>query len=364
MRSTIPQQMLATVLRPPGGLERFEAVSLETPSAGPDEVFVRVATVGVNRRDLDIIEGDLRPQRIGTPLILGLDPAGVVAEIGGDVSGLAVGDRVVVKPSISCGSCAACRAGRDDACGRISTVGIDRPGGMAEYVAVPARNVAPIPDGIGFAEASAIALSNAIALTLLRTVAADAGETVMVNGAAGAVGSAAVQLARMRRARVIALVGSEHGVQWLQALPRAVAPELAIDISATPDFAAGARERFPDGVGVYVETTSDPATWREALGTLGTGARIAVVGAHAGPLVELDNRWLYRRRVTIHGCWGSTLAAFRDVLSMAGEGRIAANIDSIQPLSKAAAAYQRLIDHRNEGKVILRVADDVHLPGG
>ncbi len=283
----------------------------------------------------------------------------MVAESGSHVTDLRVGERVVVKPSVSCGSCPACRAGRDDTCGRIVTVGIDRPGGMAEYVAVPARNVAPIPAGIGFAEASAIALSNAIALTLLRTVAAEAGETVLVSGAAGAVGSAAVQLARMRGARVIALVGSEHGAQWLRALPREVAPELAVDTSARPDFAADVLERIPDRVGVYVETTSDPVLWREALLTLGTGARIAVVGAHAGPIVELDNQWLYRRRVTIHGCWGSTLSAFRDVLEMAGDGRIAANIDSIQPLSKAASAYQRLIDHQNEGKVILRVADDV-----
>jgi NADPH:quinone reductase-like Zn-dependent oxidoreductase len=361
---SVPERMLAIVLTRPDGVAALVPETVETPRPAPDEVLVRVATVGLNRGDLDIINGSSHTEGVRLPLILGLDPAGVVAEVGREVTTIAPGERVVAKPSISCALCALCRAGRDDACGRISTIGVDRPGGMAEYVAVPVRNVARIPESLGFAEASAVAMSNAIALTLLRTVAADAGETVMVNGAAGAVGSAAVQLARMRRARVIALAGSEHGAQWLRALPRAVAPELAIDLSSTPDFAAGVRERVPDGVGVYVETTSDPAIWREALQTLGTGARIAVVGAHAGPLVELDNRWLYRRRVTIHGCWGSTLAAFRDVLVMAGEGRIAANIDSIQPLSKAAAAYQRLADHKNEGKIILRVADDVHLPAG
>ena len=364
MRPAIQPQMLANVLTRPDGVGRFEMISLETPSPGPDEVLVRVATVGVNRRDLEIVEGVARSEETDRPIILGLDPAGVVAEVGADVFDLAVGDRVVVKPSIDCGSCAACRSGRDDSCGQISTIGIDRPGGMAEYVAVPASNVAAIPEGIGFAEASAVALSNAIALTLLRTVAAEAGETVLVSGASGTVGSATVQLARMRGARVIALVGSEHGVQWLRALPRAVTPELAIDCSTMPDFAAEVRSRMADGVGVYVETASHPRIWQEALRTLRKGARVAVVGAHAGPVVELDNQWLYRHRVTIHGCWGSTQSAFREVLRMAGEGRIAANIDSIQPLSNAGAAYQRLIDHKNEGKVILRVADDVHLPGG
>lgn len=364
MRPAISPQMLANVLTRLDGAGRFEVISLETPSPGSAEVLVRVATVGVNRRDLDVIEGVARPEKTDGPIILGLDPAGVVAEVGSEVTEHVVGDRVVVKPSISCGSCAACRGGRDDTCGRISTIGIDRPGGMAEYVAVPASNVAAIPEGIGFAEASAVALSNAIALTLVRTVAAEASETVLVSGAAGTVGSAAVQLARMRGARVIALVGSEHGAQWLRALPRAVRPEAAIDCATTPDFAAEVRSRMADGVGVYVETTSQPRIWQEALRTLRMGARVAVVGAHAGPVVELDNQWLYRHRVTIHGCWGSTQSAFREVLRMAGEGRIAANIDSIQPLSNAGAAYQRLIDHENEGKVILRVADDVHLPDG
>jgi acryloyl-coenzyme A reductase len=351
--------MLATVLTRPGGVACLAPDTFETPAPAADEVLVRVATVGLNRRDLDIINGTAHTERVQLPLILGLDPAGVVADIGPAVADFAPGERVVAKPSISCAACAHCRAGRDDACDRISTIGVDRPGGMAEYVAVPARNVARIPEGLGFAEASAIAMSNAIALTLLRRVDADAGEAVLVSGASGAVGSAVVQLARMRKARVIAVVGSEHGAQWLRALPRDVAPELVIDRSVDPDLEAFVRERFPDGAGVYVETTSDPEGWRAALRSLRAGARIAVVGAHAGPIVELDNEWLYRRRVTIHGCWGSTLSAFHDVLRMAGEGRIAPNIDSIQPMSNVAAAYQRLIDHRNEGKVILRVADEV-----
>jgi D-arabinose 1-dehydrogenase-like Zn-dependent alcohol dehydrogenase len=357
--TAIPERMLATVLSRSGGVASLAPDTFATPTPAADEVLVRVATVGLNRRDLDIIDGSAHTEGVQLPLILGLDPAGVVAEVGRKVTALAPGERVVVMPSISCATCVDCRAGRDDACTHIRTIGVDRPGGMAEYVAVPARNVARIPGGIGFAEASAIAMSNAIALTLLRKVSADAGEAVLVSGASGAVGSAVVQLARMRKARVVAVVGGEHGAQWLRALPRDVAPELVIDRSRGADVGALVRERFPDGVGVYVETTSDPDGWREALRSLRAGGRIAVVGAHAGPIVELDNEWLYRRRVTIHGCWGSTLAAFHEVLRLAGEGRIAPNIDSIQPMSNVVAAYQRLIDHKNEGKVILRVADEV-----
>ena len=89
------------------------------------------------------------------PHILGIDPAGVVVAHGAAVSDPPIGTRVVVKPAIACGTCATCLAGEDDACPSAANVGVHRAGGMAEYVAVPASNAFPIPDGVGFAEATA-----------------------------------------------------------------------------------------------------------------------------------------------------------------------------------------------------------------
>jgi NADPH:quinone reductase-like Zn-dependent oxidoreductase len=178
-----------------------------------------------------------------------------------------------------------------------------------------------------------------------------------VSGAAGAVGSATVELARSLGARVIAAVGSDRGAEWLRALPEASAPHAVVEYGSEGGLADAIREAAPDGVDVYVETAADPAVWDEALSTLARRGRVAVIGSHAGPIVKLNANWLFRQRVTIFGCSGSTLAAFRESIALAGEGVIVPNIDSILPMSRAAEAYQRLVDRENQGKVVLRVSD-------
>jgi NADPH:quinone reductase-like Zn-dependent oxidoreductase len=168
-----------------------------------------------------------------------------------------------------------------------------------------------------------------------------------------------VQLARSLGARVVAAVGSDRGADWLRQLPGQVAPDLVVDYGADPEFAALVREVTPAGASIYVETASDPAVWAEALRALARRATVVVIGAHAGPVVQLDNNWLFRQRVTIIGSSGSSLAAYSDALGIAGDGRVVPNIDTILPISKAADAYRRLVERQNQGKIVLRIGDDV-----
>jgi NADPH:quinone reductase-like Zn-dependent oxidoreductase len=198
-----------------------------------------------------------------------------------------------------------------------------------------------------------------VALTFLRKVGVGARDTVLVSGASGAVGSATVQLARSLGARVVAAVGSDRGADWLRRLPGQVAPDLVVDYGADPEFAALVREVTPAGASIYVETASDPAVWAEALRALARRATVVVIGSHAGPVVQLDNNWLFRQRVTIIGSSGSSLAAYSDALGIAGDGRVVPNIDTILPISKAADAYRRLVERQNQGKIVLRIGDDV-----
>jgi NADPH:quinone reductase-like Zn-dependent oxidoreductase len=230
---------------------------------------------------------------------------------------------------------------------------------MAEFVSVPAGNVARIAAGLSFAEATAVAHSFPVALTLLRRTSAVAGDTILVSGAGGAVGSATVQMARFIGARVIAAVGSPAGADWLRSLPEANGPDAIVEYGPSSDLAAAVRDAAPDGVSLYVETASDPDVWDAALKTLARRARVAIIGAHAGPIVGLNTNWLFRQRVTIFGCSGSTVASFREAIELAGEGRIVPNIDSVQPLSEAGSAYTRLMQRKNQGKIVLRVADDL-----
>jgi NADPH:quinone reductase-like Zn-dependent oxidoreductase len=336
-----------------GGPDHIVDTRLPIPETTSDEVLIRVHTVGVNHQDVFTMTG--RAQRGGTtlPHVMGIDPSGVVASVGSAVEGIAVGDRVVVKPPISCGKCAFCADGLDDSCTRLRNVGVHRPGGQAEYVAVPQRSVFVIADGLGHAEATAVAHSFPVALQMLERVALTDGDVVLVVGASGAIGSAAVQLAKARGAFVIGAAGSPERA----AAVAGFGADVVIDYGSSPRFAPEVAARAPDGVSVYVDPVSNPAVWGEALKTLRIRGRVVVCGSHGGPVVELDNNWLFRSRVTIFGSSGSTQLGMRQILDLTAAGNIIPNIDSIRPLGEIRPAYQRLLARRNIGKIVLTVAN-------
>ncbi len=332
-----------------GGVDRLALRELPRPEPAADEVLVRVATVGINRQDIITMAGRFPNPHLRLPHVPGLDPAGSVAAVGAAVTRVAVGDRVVAKPPIGCGSCELCRSGEDDACPDLRSIGVHRPGGLAEYVALPERSVFRIPDGVTFGEATAAAHSLPVALTLLRRVGVTPADTVLVTGASGAIGWAVVQLVRVLGARAIAAVG---GAAHADAI-RPAEPFAIVDYAATPAFAPLVRELVPGGVSVHVETSADPALWSEALACLARRGRVAVIGAHAGPVVQLDLNWLFRQRVSIVGCSGSSIAAFEEALAMLGDGRLRAPIDRVVSLAEAPGAYRRLMGRDHHGKTIV-----------
>jgi NADPH:quinone reductase-like Zn-dependent oxidoreductase len=349
--------MRAMALTALGGPQHLEWVSLPVPEVAPNEVLIAVRTVTASRQDTYTMRVDAARGPAQLPHVLGIDPAGVVVAMGeaAGASGLSLGERVVVKPSISCGRCDLCQAGEDDACESSRSVGVHRRGGMAEYVAVPIRNVFRIPTNVSFAEASAISHSFPVAMTMLRERARlRSDDTLLVTSASGAVASAAIQVALLEGASVIAAAGSADRVQRARELG---ATEV-IDYGAVPAFAEYVRELAPKGVSLYVETAGNPQVWREAIKTLRRRARVAVLGSHAGPNVEVDLNWLFRNRITILGCSGSTLAAFRDVLQLAAEGKLRPSIHEVMPLDRAREAFAVLLERRNKGKVVLEVSAD------
>lgn len=355
-RTALPATMRAVVLTALGGPDKLEETVVPRPEPAADEVLIEVRTVAANRQDVYTMSGWAnRRAPLTMPHVMGIDPAGVVAAVGTDVADLAPGDRVVVKPSISCGDCAFCLRGEDDACENLENVGVHRPGGMAEYVAVPQRNVFRIPAGITYAEATAISHSFPVALTMIRDRArVTADDIVLVTSAAGAVGAAAVQLARIAGARVIAAAGGADRAAYA----RSIGASDAIDYRANPSFGDEVLALAPGGVTVYVETAGNPAVWKEAVRTLARRGRIAVCGSHGGPIVELDLTWLFRTRATIVGSSGSSLAAYREVLRLAGEGRLEPNIHAVLPIDRVRDAFATLLERGNRGKVILEMSTD------
>ena len=186
--------MRAVVFHAHGGTEQLRYEDVPDPHLSPDEVLIRVKACALNHLDVWIREG-IPAYKLSLPHISGADVAGVV-------SGIATGQRVFVSPGVSCWTCTACLAGRDNLCVSYGVVGVKIAGGYAELIKVPARNVLAIPDGLSFHEAAAFPLVSVTAMHMVIALAAvQPGEDVLVLGAGSGVGSAAIQLAKLAGAR-------------------------------------------------------------------------------------------------------------------------------------------------------------------
>jgi NADPH:quinone reductase-like Zn-dependent oxidoreductase len=209
--------MKAVVVREFGGPEVLEYLDWPDPSMDPDEVLIDVHAVSIGRT-LDV---EVRRRgadfHVTLPRILGSDPAGVVAAVGSEVVGFAVGDRVVSISSVFCGECDMCRSGREHACVDHRVVGVHLDGGYAERCAMPAGAVVPVPDNVTFAQAAAMGVSYTTAWNLLVNAARlDAGEDVLIMGAGGGLGIAGVAIAQALGARPIAAAGAEWKLDRLR----------------------------------------------------------------------------------------------------------------------------------------------------
>ncbi len=331
-----------------GGPEVLDLTEVAVPDVGPHEVLVEVEAVGVNRIDLATMRREGLAHGVQLGHVPGIDPAGTVVEVGDSVIDRRVGERVVVRPVIACGTCVWCTDGHDDSCDSLAYVGVHRPGGFAEFVAVPSDNAHPIPEALTFAEAAAFSHSFPVALQMLRERAqVGEGDTVLVTGAAGAVGVAAVQMAKHLGARVIAAAGSSVRAERCLGF----GADLAIDYGSRPRFAEEVRDFAPTGVSACIETTGAPHLWEQVVSTMGKRGQIVVCGAHVGGQVALDLFWLFRTRVSITGSAASTRAAFVNALATFSEQGMIAPVHCVVPLAEFHRAFDLLGNRDRVGEV-------------
>src|SRR4051812_40821737 len=191
--------MKAVIVDEPG---KFHVDQVPDPEFGPKDVVVKVGACGICGTDIHIIDGEFPPTKY--PIIPGHEFGGTVVAVGEDVTGVKVGDRVGVDPTLNCGECYFCQRGMGNLCERWNAVGVTTTGGFAECVAVPERTVYPLPDGLSFAEAALVEPVSCV-VHGFHMLQPRVGDSYLIYGA-GPMGLQNAQVARFNGARVVAIV--------------------------------------------------------------------------------------------------------------------------------------------------------------
>jgi NADPH:quinone reductase-like Zn-dependent oxidoreductase len=342
--------MKAAVFHEFGGPDRVRLEEVPTPSAGPGEVLIRVRACALNHLDLWVL-GGLPALKTPLPFWTGCDIAGEVAALGPGVTAPAVGTRVAVNPSLSCGVCEWCVAGEDSMCVKYRILGEHVRGGLAEYVTASAASCLPLPDHVGFEEAAAFILVNMTAWRMLVTRAAlRPAEDLLILGVGGGVSSAAVQIGKLCGARVLVTSSSDEKLRRAKAL----GADEGVNY-ARADWQKAVREwTGKRGVDVVLDNVG-AATWTGSIRSLASGGRLVTCGATSGPMGETDIRIVFWRQLSIIGSTMANRKEFRDVMGQLFAGRLRAVVDRTFPLAETASALAVLQKGEQFGKLVATI---------
>ncbi|CAA9455753.1 MAG: Alcohol dehydrogenase [uncultured Rubrobacteraceae bacterium] len=344
--------MRAAVIREHGGYDKVRVESVPRPSVeAPDDVVVRVRACALNRLDLFARQGVSGPgvRAVRLPHISGVDVAGEIAEVGPEVKEWRSGDRVVLYPGLSCGRCEPCARGEDTMCREYRIFGEDTHGGLAEYCRIRAKNLESLPDHVPFEQGAALPTAYTTAWRMAITVGElRPQERVLVLGASGGVGAAAVQIARRVGAYVFGVASGEDRVQQL----RGIGANRPIDRSSE-DFESVVAEET-DGLGVdMVINPVGGATWRPAVRSLVVGGRMLICGATIGDNPEMSIREIYQSHRQVLGAPLGNRRDFRAVLDLLSRGELQPVFRDTMPLEEISEAHRLIDEGVAFGKVVL-----------
>jgi NADPH:quinone reductase-like Zn-dependent oxidoreductase len=337
--------MKAVVMRENGAPTVLKVEDWPKPVPGPGEVLLEVGAVGVPYHDIVERNGTLRPGH-GLPKVMGNEIAGTVVALGPEVRSLEVGARVCAKGFHTCGLCRYCRTGRETMCTEARVVN----GGYAEYAAIPAEALVPIPAEMDFPTACMLGSSTSVALNSLRDVAkVRLGETVLVTGASGGVGLPAVEVARAAGARVIGLTRSQRKTD---AIRRAGADKV-LNNGDDPDFWRDVLE-LTGGVGVdIVVDTVGSRVFTPAFRSLAPYGRYVVIGQLLREEVSINLARFLFKCATVVGVRNARRDHLMDAVAMTAAGVLHPVVAQILPLDKAAEAHALVETGELVGRVVL-----------
>lgn len=338
----------AHIVRGGSPKDAIEVVEIDEPVPGPGEVRVRVEACALNR--LDVFARIGHPGDDGRfPKQSGGDIAGVVDALGEGVSGWNAGDSVVVYPGVTCNDCEFCLNGEHTMCADYQIIGEQLPGGLAEYVVVPASVLDPLPEPLDFVTGAAWPVAFTTAWRMLVTAGGlRPAESALILGASGGVGHAALQIANRLGATTYATTSSPEKAE----IASTWADEV-IDYTQV-DFAERVRN-LTDGRGVdLVADHVGQKTWQTSIDSLAMNGRMVICGATSGASPGIDIRSVYQHHRKIIGAPMGNRQDFRDVGRLIAHGELTPRIDRVLPLAQLADGHEALENREVFGKVVIQ----------
>ncbi len=341
--------MFGVVLTGHGGPEMLEwRDDLPVPVPGPGEVFIGVAATGVNNTDINTrigwySKGAADPddaawtgKPLTFPLIQGADVCGRIVAVGEGADPGRIGERVLVEPCV--------REVGGEALETPWYLGSECNGGFAQFAKVASRHAHKVVSDLSDVELASFPCSYSTAENMLTRAGVKEGETVLVTGASGGVGSAAVQLARARGAEVIAVTSKSKAARLLE---RGATRTIDRSDDLVPAIGRNA-------VDVVVDLVAGPK-WPDLLDVLRPGGRYAVSGAIAGPIVELDVRTLYLKDLSFFGCTVLEPEVFGNLVRRIAQGDVVPLVAETYPLAEIGTAQEVFVEKGYVGKIVLEV---------
>lgn len=336
------------IFREHGGLDKLDYTDVEARPPGPGEVQVRVRATGLNHLDLWTLAG-IPGVNVPLPHIGGSDIAGDISALGSGVEGWKLGERVVVNPSLWCGTCEFCKRGDQNYCPQYGIIGEHIDGGFAENFTCPTKHLLRMPKDSAYEEAAAAAL---VYQTAWRAVmgrgAVKPGEWVLVTGASGGVSTAAIQIAKLAGARVLATTSSEAKAERA----RHLGAEAVFNYKTQEYDKEVYKFTGKRGVDLIVDSTGE-AGWKANLRCLARGGRLAIYGATAGNNPPATLNVLYWKQITVHGTTMGNVRDFEHVMGLVFQRKLKPVIDSVRPMILFLAVHERMQKGEQFGKLVM-----------
>jgi alcohol dehydrogenase len=327
-------------------LELADIAAPPAPAAG--EVQIAVKAVALNHLDVWGFRGMAFVKR-QLPLVVGAEAAGEIAAVGADVTDFKPGDRVVMYGALTCGTCKACREGRDNLCENVGGIlGFHVDGFARERLNLAARLVVPVPKGVALRDAACAPIGFAtVQHMLFDNAKLQPGETILVHAGGSGIGSAAILMAKAIGCTVITTVGDETKMEKAKAL----GADHVINYRTDRFEGAARRLTARKGVDVVFEHVG-AETFNGSLLTLKRGGRLVTCGSTSGPTATINLMQLFQQQYRIIGSFGATLRNIRESLAKMADG-IRPVIDTEVALQDFERGLARLESRQVFGKVIV-----------